>query len=226
MTPLARTLTASTAVLLDFDGPVCSVFAGFPAPAVVEQLCVVLVDGGIGELPPEIEKTEDPFDVLRFAASLGETEARFVNAAFAAHEAEAITSAVPTPGSDDFLRAWSSTGHPLAIVSNNSTLAVEAYLDLHRLTAYVAHISARIDPDPIRLKPNPYLINNALTSLNAAPSDAVMIGDSTADMEAARRAGTRAIGYANKPGKATRLTDAGANHIIDQMIELNEAISR
>lgn len=225
MTTLARMLADSRALLLDFDGPVCSVFAGFPAPAVVEQLCVVIADGGLGELPPEIEKSEDPFDVLNYAATLGETEGRFVNAAFAAHEAEAIATAAPTPGAHDFLRRWSATGRPLAIVSNNSSLAVEAYVDLHSLGPYVKHISARSAPDPALLKPSPYLLNNAFAALGITPNDAVMVGDSTTDMDAAQAAGTGTIGYANKPGKATRLTEAGAGYVITYMTELTEALS-
>ncbi|MGH9208275.1 MAG: hypothetical protein ACRD1G_17265 [Acidimicrobiales bacterium] len=35
--------------------------------------------------PIEIEKSDDPFEVLAYAASLGEDEARYVNAAFTAH---------------------------------------------------------------------------------------------------------------------------------------------
>ncbi|HEV3360490.1 MAG TPA: HAD family phosphatase [Pseudonocardiaceae bacterium] len=217
-------LADSAALLLDFDGPVCSVFSGFPAPAVVEQLCVVLADGGFGELPPEIEKSEDPFDVLSYAATLGETEARFVNAAFTAHEVEAITSAVPTPSAHDFLRFWSVTGRPLAIVSNNSILAIEAYLDMHNLRPYVAHISARSTPNPAILKPSPYLLDNAMTALGAAPDDSVMVGDSTTDIDAGRAAGVSVIGYANKPGKVTRLTEAGAAYVIISMTELVEAL--
>lgn len=225
MTALARMLADSTALLLDFDGPVCSVFAGFPASAVVEQLCVVIADGGFGDLPPEIEKSDDPFDVLNYAATLGETEAHYVNAAFAAHEAEAITTAAPTPGAHDFMRRWSATSRPLAIVSNNSSLAVEAYLDLHSLGPYVAHVSGRCETDPDLLKPSPYLLNNALTALGAAPNESIMVGDSVTDMVAAQAAGTQAVGYANKPGKATRLTEARAGYIITQMTELTEALS-
>jgi beta-phosphoglucomutase-like phosphatase (HAD superfamily) len=117
-----------------------------PAPIVVDQLCVVLADGGYGDPPPEIEKSSDPFDVLKYAATLGETEARYVNAAFTAHEVEAIATAEQTPGAHDFMRVWSQTGQPLAIVSNNSAVAIEAYLDLHNLSPYITHVSARPAP--------------------------------------------------------------------------------
>jgi hypothetical protein len=55
---LRRVLNQTGALFLDFDGPVCDVFAGLPAPVVVDQLCVVLADGGYGDPPPEIESSD------------------------------------------------------------------------------------------------------------------------------------------------------------------------
>ncbi|AWK08358.1 hypothetical protein SSP531S_51950 [Streptomyces spongiicola] len=40
------------------------------------------------------------------------------------------------------------------------------------------------------------------------------------DIEAARAAGTMSIGYANKPGKAERLGQAGATVVIEDMAQL------
>lgn len=207
-------LTRTTALLLDFDGPVCSVFAGIAATTVVSQLCVVLADGGHGDLPPDLEKSDDPFEVLAYAASLGETEARYVNAAFTAHELDAIATAEPTPGAHDLIRVWSATHRPLAIVSNNSTTAIRAYLDLHNLMAHVAHVSARTSPDPALLKPHPHLLTNALTALGVAATAATFLGDSVTDITAAHAAGTMSIGYINKPGKATQLITACADTVI------------
>jgi HAD superfamily hydrolase (TIGR01549 family) len=222
---LRRILSQAEALFLDFDGPMCSVFAGLPASVVVDHLCVVLADGGYGDPPPEIEKSSDPFDVLRYAATLGETEARYANAAFSACEAEAIRTAEPTPGADDLLSVWSGLGRPLAIVSNNSTLAVEAYLDLYNLSPYVSYVSARTSPNPGLLKPNPHLLTLATVALDVQCCRSALVGDSTADMEAARATGVPAIGYANKHGKAARLAGAGANYMITRMAELAEAIA-
>jgi Putative transposase of IS4/5 family (DUF4096) len=137
VTILRHILARTTALLLDFDGPVCSVFAGLSAHTVVTQLCTVLADGGYGDPPTEIEKSDDPFEVLTYAANLGDDEARYVNAAFTAHELEAIAIAEPTPTAHDLIRVWSATGRPLPIVSNNSTIAIHAYLDLHDLRTHV-----------------------------------------------------------------------------------------
>jgi HAD superfamily hydrolase (TIGR01549 family) len=136
----------------------------------------------------EIEKSDDPFEVLAYAASLGDAEARYVNAAFTAHEVEAITTAKPAPGAHDLIRTWSVTGRPLAIVSNNSTIAIHAYLDLHDLQPHVTHVSARTSPDPALLKPHPHLLTTALTALNVPAAAATFLGDSVTDIQAARAA--------------------------------------
>jgi HAD superfamily hydrolase (TIGR01549 family) len=175
---------------------------------------VVLADGGHTDLPDDLTKSDDPFEVLAYAASLGEDEARYVNAAFTAHELEAIATAEPTPDAHDLIRTWTVGGRPLAIVSNNSSLAINAYLDLHDLQAYVAYVSARTSPDPTLLKPNPYLLNQALTVLNVPAGVATFLGDSTTDVQAAHAAGTMSIGYTNKPGKKADLLAAGADTVI------------
>jgi HAD superfamily hydrolase (TIGR01509 family) len=211
---LRRILGQAEALFLDFDGPVCNVFAGLPASVVVNQLCVVLADGGYGDLPPEIEKSSDPFDVLKYAAMLGETEAHYVNAAFTALEVEAVVTAEPTPGARDLMRAWSQTGRPLAIVSNNSTLAIEEYLDLYGLRRYVAHVSGRTSPDPTLLKPNPHLLLDALRTLNLRAGDGAFVGDSVTDVQAAHAAGVQSVGYANKHDKLAKLFGVGAQAIV------------
>ncbi|WP_211346890.1 hypothetical protein [Saccharothrix australiensis] len=52
-------LATTDALFLDFDGPVCSVFAGIPAHLVAAQLRDVLKDGSHTALPLEVEKTDD-----------------------------------------------------------------------------------------------------------------------------------------------------------------------
>ena len=44
---LAELLAGTGPLLLDFDGPVCSVFAGYPAPQIAAQLGRLLQDNGI-----------------------------------------------------------------------------------------------------------------------------------------------------------------------------------
>lgn len=60
---LGRLLTGVGAVLLDFDGPVCSIFAGYPAPELVD----VLRRHGV-DVPPDLASEPDP---LKGAPSYG-----------------------------------------------------------------------------------------------------------------------------------------------------------
>ncbi|MDX3190325.1 HAD-IA family hydrolase [Streptomyces sp. MN03-5084-2B] len=220
----ADVLTHARALLLDFDGPVCSVFAGVPASTVAEQLRDVLADSGQADLPESVASSADPFDVLQYAATLGEDEARHVEAAFAAHEVEAISSAIPASGAHELIEAWHASGRPIAVVSNNGAAAIGAYLDLYDLRASINFVSARTSSNTALLKPSPFLLNKAVNALDVTPGEAVLLGDSASDIEAAQAAGVRSIGYANKPGKDSMLTAAGADAVTDALTGLTTVV--
>ncbi|MBP2474048.1 HAD superfamily hydrolase (TIGR01509 family) [Crossiella equi] len=222
---LRRILREAQALLLDFDGPVCSVFSGFPAPVVAGQLRELLADGGYTDLPTIVAESGDPFDVLHYSATLGADEAQHVEAAFRAHETEAVSTAEPTPGTVELIHEWKRTGQPVAIVSNNSASAVEAYLNLHGLQHAVDVISSRSAPDPGLLKPNPHLVLQAAVMLGVQPDKCVLIGDSVTDIEAAHAAGARGIGYANKSGKGAKLAAAGADAITTNTSDLARSVA-
>jgi HAD superfamily hydrolase (TIGR01549 family) len=208
------------ALLLDFDGPVCSVFAGIPAHMVASQLRAVLAEGGNSNLPSDVEKSEDPFETLFYAATLGRNEAHVVEAALRAHEVEAIMTATPTRGAHELIRTWPSTDRSLAIVSNNSIEAIEIYLELHGLSPFVDAISARADANPLFLKPQPFLVTEACTFLQVSPVKCTLVGDSVTDVQAGRAAGVKVVGYANKPGKEDLFKEVGVDATILQMSEL------
>ncbi|WP_328446070.1 HAD family hydrolase [Amycolatopsis sp. NBC_00438] len=206
----AEVIAQAGTLLLDFDGPVCAVFAGFPASVVAEQLRQVLAEGGHANLPGSVATSADPFDVLHYAATVGSDEARYVEVAFAAHEVEAIPSAMPTEGAHGLIRTWHASGRKIAIVSNNSTSAINAYLDLYDIRAAIDVVSGRTGPDTALLKPNPHLLVQAINDLDVTPNECVFIGDSLSDVEAAEAAGVRSIGFANKVGKSALLAEADA----------------
>ena len=229
MTPLVddpealREILATTeALLLDFDGPVCSVFAGFPAHVAADHLRDVLAEGGHTDLPLDVEQAADPFVVLIHAAALGDEEARHVEAPFRALEAHAVRSAKPTAGSHDLIRSWKQTGRPLAIVSNNSVAAITAYLDLHDLRMATDTISARVDADVRRLKPSPLLVAETIAVLGLPPESCTLVGDSPSDIEAAHAAEARSVGYANSPGKTDVLSRLGPTAITTTMTLLKD----
>ncbi|MBB4959377.1 HAD superfamily hydrolase (TIGR01509 family) [Micromonospora polyrhachis] len=100
---------------------------------------------------------------------------------------------------------------PVAVVSNNSAGAVTTYLTDHRLADYVSPVVGRAYADPARMKPNPEPILQAVRSLSEPPGRCVLVGDSLSDIEGARAAGVRVIGYANRPPKVRTFRAAGAD---------------
>jgi HAD superfamily hydrolase (TIGR01509 family) len=220
---LAAILRRSPVVLLDFDGPVCSVFAGYPAPQITGELRALAVDQ-VGELPAALAGVTSPHEFLSAAAEVSPELARQIEDALQTAEIKAVESATATPGVDEFLAACREAGRQLAIVSNNTGASVRAYLDRVGLSGLVQHIEARDPADPALMKPSPHLIERAAQALATTPDRCSLIGDQTTDIQASRAIGAASIGYANKPGKAEDLTAAGADVVITQISELTEAV--
>jgi len=74
-------------------------------------------------------------------------------------------------------------------------------------------------------KPHPAMLEAALVEAGAEPADAVMIGDTTFDMEMARAAGVHAIGVAWGYHTERELRDAGAEHVAASPAELGDLLS-
>ncbi|WP_436758480.1 HAD family hydrolase [Streptosporangium sp. V21-05] len=210
-------------ILLDFDGPICDVFAGFPAPEVADRLRVMLKAAGV-ELPQSVQEQDDPMEVFRFSADLGRDLNHATLNALTELEVAAAATAWLTPGAADLIRRSGEANKSVAVVSNNSVAAVTAFLKEHGLLAAVELISARVDPDPGLMKPNPYLVRQALNQLGANTALSLLVGDSVTDMQASKSAGITAVGYANKAGKADRLVAAGADLVVTSMEELALAL--
>jgi len=209
---LAALLENARVLLLDFDGPVCAIFAGHPAPGVARALVDALRADGIS-VPEQLDTVTDPFDVLRFAGSHSHSAAELAHKLLRAAELDAVATARPTPHAKQLITTWRRIGRVVAAVSNNSEAAVTAYLSEHQVP--VDLIVGRTDADPSLLKPSPYLVRRAISDLNAATEQTLFVGDSPSDVVAGREAGIETIGYANKPGKHERLAAAGARVVID-----------
>lgn len=223
--PVAAVLRSAKTVLLDFDGPVCSIFAGLPAPEVAADLADLLAAHGTS-VSVELTVGGDPLDVLRHAGTAGPEVATLADTALREAELRAVDSAEPTPGAADFFVACQATGRAVAIVSNNSEPAVAGYLDRIGARHLVAHIAGRVLGRPDLMKPSPELLHQALRALHAEPAASVLVGDSTTDVDAAQAADVRTIGYANKPGKAARMHAAGVAVVVDSMTDLATLTAR
>lgn len=220
-TELAALVRRARVLLLDFDGPICAIFAGHPAPLVARQLATSLVESGAA-VPVEVLECKDPFEVFRFAATLSGHSAAQTEYRLRAAEIAAVPSARPTPQADALIEAWTKSGRAVAAVSNNSEDAVLAYAGLHGLA--LSTIVGRTSEDPSLLKPHPHLVFRALSALSARAGDALLVGDSVSDIVAGARAGVPTVGFANKPGKRQRLAEADAHVVVDHLSQILSAL--
>jgi phosphoglycolate phosphatase len=219
---LTELLARTTYLLLDFDGPVCSVFAGRPSRTIAIEL-FELIRAANMPVPACIQDTGDPLEVLRYVATVDAKLAARVERALRAAEIDATRTARPTPHADEVIRAWRRGDRRAAIVSNNSSAAIAAYLSAHGIDTDV--VMGRTSPDPSLLKPSPHLVVEAMRALDTDPHREayVLVGDSVSDITAARGAAISSIGYANAQGKRPALSHAGADIVIDNMATLHDA---
>ncbi|WP_018352195.1 HAD family hydrolase [Longispora albida] len=213
---VAELISGHGPLLLDFDGPVCSVFAGYPAPKVAAVLREVLHAERVDVSAVETES--DPLEVLRWTQRQGTARlTRAVEDALCAAEVQAVRTAEPTPYGREVIVAARQARKPVAIVSNNSEAAIAAYLTAHRLIGHFAAIIGRAYAAPDRMKPSPAPLLNAARALQSEPSTCLLIGDTVTDVESGIAAGVPVLGYANKPRKIHALNQAGAAHTVTSM---------
>lgn len=226
---LIAVVAATRTLLLDFDGPVCSIFAGHPAPTVADQLRALLADhdGHLAALASELDDASDPMRVLRVAGeSANPALTRIVADALRDAEVTAAATASPTPHVDRVIETALSTGRRLAVVSNNSAEAVSTYLRRMGLLSSFTRVFARYDGmAPELMKPHSHLVGLALVGLDASPGSTCLVGDTVPDVEAAGALSVATVGYANKPGKVQALTAAGADAVITTMSDLADALA-
>jgi phosphoglycolate phosphatase len=94
----------------------------------------------------------------------------------------------PYPGIDEALGRIRERGLALAIATSRSRDSLEALLDAHGLRErFEMLVTAQCVP---RTKPAPDMLHRVLAHFGAAPREAVMVGDTTYDLEMGRAAGT------------------------------------
>jgi HAD superfamily hydrolase (TIGR01662 family) len=219
MTGVRELLEQKDHVFLDFDGPVCPVFAVVTAREVADRLKQLVGPG----LPRDVSASADPFDVLRYAASCGPNTANVVERQLRRLELEAVSQVSPAPGVAAALGGLAAQGFTVTIVSNNSAEAVRAFLTLHDLVEHVGRISSRTTSDPDHLKPNPPLLEAAMRAFGASPGQCVMIGDSPADIQAAQAAGIASIALAPTLAKRETLAALGPDALVAHLADLRLA---
>jgi phosphoglycolate phosphatase-like HAD superfamily hydrolase len=211
---LAEILTRARAVLFDFDGPLCDVFAGLPASRIA---------GELNRLLAEPVETDDPMAVLQAAAVEGARTAAAVDKKLREAERAAIEVASENRDGLAALNACRRAGRLVGIVSNNDEIAIRAFMARSGIPD-VKPVIGRADGRPDLMKPHPWSLRQALDRLGCVPSEAVFIGDSDTDIEVSQVVGVVCVALANKRGKRARFESAGA-YVIHSMAEVTAALA-
>jgi HAD superfamily hydrolase (TIGR01509 family) len=126
---------------------------------------------------------------------------------------ELIGEVEPLHGARELLEELKQRGHRLVLASSAKAGEVDHYLDL--LDARELADGWTTSADVEQTKPEPDLVAAAVECAGGGP--AVMVGDSTWDCEAARRAGLETIGVLTGGFSDQELLEAGAACVFERL---------
>jgi 2-phosphoglycolate phosphatase len=128
------------------------------------------------------------------------------------------TSTCVFPGVADGLAAL---GGRKGTATTKGTPTTRAVLEQFGLLRYFDHVQGT---DGFPSKPAPDVILAALAGLGAKPEDCLLVGDSTADMEAGKAAGVKTCAVRYGYGKAEELAKFSPDYWISDLRELSATI--
>ncbi|MDR7555292.1 MAG: HAD-IA family hydrolase [Armatimonadota bacterium] len=114
------------------------------------------------------------------------------------------------PGVPEMLDALRARGCRMAIVTSKRRRTTDLAVRAFGLDRWIDVVVT--EQDTPRPKPAPDPIWHALHALGATPADALLVGDGVFDIEAARRAGVRAVAALWGSREAGRLRAAGPDY--------------
>jgi phosphoglycolate phosphatase-like HAD superfamily hydrolase len=220
-------------LLFDFDGPVVDMFADYPAVDIARRLLDYLRSECTARIGRHFADPEDPHHIIRrlphaLADRLPHDAARIVAEAerlLTQEEQKAVATSAATDGVLALVDALTRAGRwRLAVTSNNSAEAIEDLLRGGRFPELAAAFGGQVYgrlPDPAKMKPHPDCLERALNGLGCRNRpDALMIGDSITDLQAAAELDVPFLGFAPHQRKYEQLLGAGAGLILRSFEEL------
>jgi HAD superfamily hydrolase (TIGR01509 family) len=135
---------------------------------------------------------------------------------------ELIGEVAPFAGARQLIVDLKQRGHAVVLASSAKTDEVDHYLELLDARELVDAWTDSGDVDAT--KPEPDLVHAAIDK--AGGGDAVMVGDSTWDCEAARRAGIETVAVLTGGFSEAELREAGAAIVFESIEELRERVGQ
>ena len=138
------------------------------------------------------------------------------------HYGELIDEIRPFAGASELLAELGRRGHAVVLASSAKAEETERYVDLLEARELVEAWTTSADVE--HTKPQPDLV--AVAMQRAGELSAVMIGDSTWDVEAAARAEVKTVAVLTGGFSEAELLDAGAVAVFEDIAELTAGLDR
>ena len=132
-----------------------------------------------------------------------------------------IVEVEPLEGARELIADLRESGHAVVLASSAKAQEVDHYLDLLDARGIVDGWTTSADVE--RTKPEPDLVRAAVDKAGGGP--AVMLGDSTWDCEAAKRAGLETVAVLTGGFSARELEDAGAACVFESLVAVREQLA-
>ena len=133
-----------------------------------------------------------------------------------------IEEVEPFDGARELIDRLKGAGKTVVMASSAKDTEVDHYLDLLGVRDVADDWTTSADVEAT--KPNPDLVQAALDKAGTEPGDAVMLGDTPWDCEAAKRAGVETVALLTGGFSEDELTDAGAIAVFESIPELLERV--
>ncbi len=125
------------------------------------------------------------------------------------------------PGAREMLDTLEASGYLLAIITSRGARRLSEILDAEEIAGRFVSLKTT-DHGPG--KPSPELMLQTLAETGARPEEAVMVGDTTFDIEMARGAGTASVGVGWGVHEGDELMRAGADRVVAAFDEIPAAV--
>lgn len=134
------------------------------------------------------------------------------------YEMEAAKTTNLQPGTLEILKEFKNMELKIGLCTTSSESASNYILQRFKIVEFFQVVISR---DKVkRVKPDTEQFELALKTLCAKPKNAVIIGDSTADMQSAKELKAIAVGIPTGISTEKQLVDNGANYIVTSLIDL------
>ena len=152
------------------------------------------------------------------------TIARLSHAESEIYKSEFLKRVEPFDGARDVLRRLAARGHTLVLASSASREEVDHYVQLLDADGLLSGTTSKDDVESS--KPCPDIFEGALALTGAAASNAVVIGDTPYDIEAARRTGLGTIALLSGGFAAEKLSAFKPLAIYPHVLDLEQDYDR